>query len=26
LLSDPASARPGHVSAMLFCRPQTLFF
>ena len=26
LLSDPAPARPGHVGAMLFCRPQTLFF
>src|SRR5215468_6281173 len=26
LLSDPAPARPGHVGAMLLCRPQTLFF
>src|ERR1700681_3311543 len=26
LLSNPAPARPGHVGALLFCRPQTLFW
>src|SRR5215468_4744504 len=26
LLSEPTSARPGHVGAVLFCRSQTLFF
>src|SRR5215468_2632435 len=26
LLSDPTATRPGHVGAVLFCRPQTLFF
>jgi hypothetical protein len=25
LLSDPTPARPGHVRAMLFRRPQTFF-